>query len=143
MVDIYHDFPIHVAPERVFTAVSTPHGLDAWWTNRATGTAAEGESFGLWFGPKYDWQAVVTKCVRPSVFELRMTQADPDWLGTRVGFLLSGRAGGTQVRFYHEGWPSPNDHWRTSCFCWAMYLRVLRRFLEHGEEVEYERRLDV
>jgi hypothetical protein len=30
-----------------------------------------------------------------------------------------------------------------SCFCWAMYLRILRRHLEYGEEVEYERRLDV
>jgi hypothetical protein len=26
---------------------------------------------------------------------------------------------------------------------WAMYLRVLKRHLEHGESVPYERRLDV
>ena len=143
MADIYHDFPIQVAPERVFEAVSTPRGLDHWWTKRATGEAAEGESFGLWFGPEYDWQAVVTKCVRPSVFELRMTRSDADWLGTRVGFELEGRGGATQLRVDHEGWPTANDHWRTSCFCWAMYLRILRRYLEHGEEVEYEARLDV
>jgi len=29
-----------------------------------------------------------------------------------------------------------------SCYCWAMYLRIMRRYLEHGESVPYERRLD-
>jgi len=71
-----------------------------------------------------------------------MTQADPDWLGTRVGFRLEGRADTTRVGFYHTGWPTPNEHWRISCYCWAMYLRILWRHLEHGEEVPYERRLD-
>jgi hypothetical protein len=41
------------------------------------------------------------------------------------------------------GWPVDNEHWRISCYCWAMYLRLLRRYLEHGEIVPYERRLEV
>lgn len=36
-----------------------------------------------------------------------------------------------------------NDHFRTSSCCWAQYLRILRRFLEHGERVPYAERLDV
>ena len=32
---------------------------------------------------------------------------------------------------------------RTSCYCWVMYLRILKRYVEHGEMVPYERRLDV
>lgn len=47
------------------------------------------------------------------------------------------------VRFYHTGWPTENAHWRISCYCWAMYLRVMRRYLEHGDIVPYENRLDV
>ena len=27
---------------------------------------------------------------------------------------------------YHRGWPEKNEHRRISCFCWAMYLRILR-----------------
>jgi len=27
--------------------------------------------------------------------------------------------------------------------CWAMYLRILGRHLEHGESVPFEKRLDV
>jgi uncharacterized protein YndB with AHSA1/START domain len=143
MADIYHDFPINVAVNQVFETVSTPEGLDSWWTKRSAGRAIEGAEFDLWFGPEYDWRAKVTKLVVPSEFELEITKAGPDWLGTRVGFQLLARNNSTQVRFYHTGWPTPNEHWRISCYCWAMYLRILRRYLEHGEEVPYERRLDV
>ena len=35
-----------------------------------------------------------------------------------------------------------NEHWRISCYCWAMYLRLIRRYLEYGETIPYESRLD-
>jgi uncharacterized protein YndB with AHSA1/START domain len=79
MADIQHDFPIKAPIQRVYQAISTPQGLDAWWTQRSSGDAKEGSEFQLWFGPAYDW---------------------------------------------------------------AMYLRILRRFLEHGEVVPYEARLE-
>jgi hypothetical protein len=45
------------------------------------------------------------------------------------------------VRFAHRGWPDESDHYRTSSFCWAMYLRLLSRALEFGEFVPYDDRL--
>ena len=142
MADIQHDFLIKAPLERVYQAISTPQGLDAWWTQRSAGDPKEGADFHLWFGPAHDWRATVTRCVPPHEFELRITAADADWLGTRVGFHLDGQGGQTQVRFHHAGWPSANEHCRISSYCWAMYLRVLRRFLEHGEVVPYEARLE-
>ena len=47
------------------------------------------------------------------------------------------------MQFKHLGWREPNEHYRVSTFCWAMHLRVLKRHLEVGAEVEYERRLEV
>jgi hypothetical protein len=143
MADIYQDFPIKAAPERVYEGISTPAGLDAWWTKRSAGKALEGAEYELWFGPEYDWRAQVTRAAAAAEFELQLTRADPDWVGTRVGFHLERAGDATQVRFYHTGWPTPNEHWRISCHCWAMYLRILRRYLEHGETVPYEQRLDV
>ncbi len=67
MPDIYSDFPIKVPAADVFRVVSTPAGLDQWWTKRSAGTPKMG----------------------------------------------------------------------------AEYLRILRRYLEHGETVPYEQRLDV
>jgi uncharacterized protein YndB with AHSA1/START domain len=143
MPDIFHDFPINAPRARVFKAVSDPQGLDAWWTKTAAGEPREGAEYDLGFGPQYAWRARVTGVVPDSEFELQLVAADVDWTGTRVGFRLDGNGGTTQVRFHHTGWPTLNEHYRISCYCWAMYLRILRRFLEHGETVPYEHRLDV
>jgi len=142
MPDIVHDFPINATPAVVFQAVSTADGLDRWWTKRASGEPKAGATYQLGFGPEYDWVASVTKCVPETHFELEMTRADSDWTGTRVGFELVPSRSGTQVRFYHRGWPAANEHYRISSFCWAMYLRILKRALEHGESVRYDDRLD-
>lgn len=96
----------------------------------------------LWFEPEYDWRARVIRHVPGSEFEIQMVQADPEWMGTRIGFRLERRPKGTHVRFHHTGWPSPNEHWRAFCYCWAMYLRLLKRYLEHGEIPPYEKRLE-
>jgi uncharacterized protein YndB with AHSA1/START domain len=143
MADILQNFPIKAPPARVFDAVSTPALLDEWWTLRSTGQAAVGAIYELDFGPEYVWQAVVTNAVPGKAFALKLTRADADWLGSTVGFELAASRSGTAVRFAHRGWPDANDHYRTSCHCWALYLRVLRRHLEHGETVPYDQRLDV
>ena len=143
MADIVHDFPIQAPSSRVFEAVNTPAGLDQWWTKRSAGAPAVGAAYELGFGPGYDWRATVTRCVLGEEFELTLVRADDDWTRTRVGFRLEAREPGTWVRFQHGGWSGDNEHYRISCYCWAMYLRVLRRYLEHGETVPYERRLDV
>jgi hypothetical protein len=68
--------------------------------------------------------------------------AEPPPPGTRVSFDLQPTENdGTQVRFAHRGWPSESDHYRTSSFCWAMYLRLLGRAVEFGEVVPYDDRL--
>jgi hypothetical protein len=126
----------------VFETIATPVGLDSWWTKRSTGEPNLGAEYGLWFGPQYDWRARVSKCIDGSCFELEMTSAHEDWMGTRIGFELEDNAGTTSARFYHTGWPSQNEHWRISCYCWAMYLRVMRRYVEHGEFVPYDQRLE-
>jgi uncharacterized protein YndB with AHSA1/START domain len=143
MADIIHEFTVRAKPERVFQAFATPSGLEKWWTKVSTGEMTEGGAFHLYFGPQFDWQAKVTRYLPSSAFELQITQAHIDWVGTFVGCDLSPEGkDATRVRFHHTGWPEQNEHWRISCFCWAMYLRILRRNLEYGEVVEYEKRLD-
>jgi uncharacterized protein YndB with AHSA1/START domain len=143
MPDILHDFPVAAPSAQVFAAISTPDGLDQWWTKTAAGTPKLGATYALFFGPPYDWRAKVSKCAPNAEFELEMVRADEDWMHTRIGFALEEKAGVTQVGFHHRGWPSESEHYRISSFCWAMYLRVLKRHLEHGESVPYERRLEV
>jgi hypothetical protein len=82
-------------------------------------------------------------CVPHSGFELEMIQADPDWVGTRVGFLLEDQTSLTHVRFYRTGWPTANQHSRMSCYRWPIYFRLLRRHVEDVEFVPSEQRLGV
>ena len=143
MADIFHDFPIKTSARRVFDAISTPAGLDRWWAERSAGAPGPDAIYDLGFGPEYQWRARVTRYAPETDFELEFVTADDDWTGTRVGFHLEPRGAATWMQFRHTGWPSTNEHYRISCNCWALYLRVLRRFLEHGETVPYEQRLDV
>ena len=141
MADILLDLPVKAPLDRVFQAVSTPHGLDCWWTKRSTGKPVEGAEYEFWFGPQYHWRAKVTRCVPSSEFEIEILCADTDWNHTRVGFMLEERGAVTWVQFYNRDWPGINEHFRISSNCWAMYLRLLRRYLENGEVVPYENRL--
>ena len=143
MTDILQDFPVGVAPARVYDAISTPALLDEWWTIRSSGRPVVGGTYELDFGPGYLWKAEVTRAEPGVAFELRLTDADADWQGSTVGFDLAPHGDGTMVQFHHRGWPSANEHFRISTHCWAMYLRILRRHLEHGESVPYDERLSV
>jgi len=142
MPDIEQELPIRASARDVFAALSTPGGLDKWWTLKSSGVPKLGNSYALDFGPGYQWRAAVTRCDDDRCFELTLTEADADWTGTRVGFELRPAESGTQVRFYHRGWPEANEHYRISCHCWALYLRHLRRHVESGDFVEYGKRLD-
>ena len=142
MPDIHHHLPVRADADRVFEAVATSRGMDAWWTKRASGIPEGGTEFELCFGGEYDWRARVIACVPGHAFELEMTTASNDWRGTRIGFELVDTGGLTEVKFHHRGWPDENEHFRVSTFCWAMYLRLLRRYVENGEVVPYEQRLD-
>lgn len=143
MPDILHDFIVGAKPDAVFAAISTPAGLDEWWSKKSSGEAKPGAVYELDFGPGYLWKARVVAVEANRKFALEMFDAHEDWMNTRVSFELKPGANDTTVVFSHTGWPSNNEHYRTSCYCWAAYLRIMRRYVEHGEQVPYEKRLDV
>ena len=139
MPDIFQHFLIHAPAAKVFLGVSTPEGLDTWWTKESS---RRGDEYELNFGPTYDWHARVSRSVPDREFELEITRADGDWTGTRVGFVLEETNGETHARFHHTGWPQSNDHFSLSCYCWAMYLRLLKRYVERGEIIPFGQRLE-
>ncbi len=143
MPDIFQQFVIKAPAEKVFEVITTPAGLDAWWTLRSEGRPVAGSEYMLYFGEGYDWRAVASQVEENAAFELHMTKAHKDWQGTRIGFRIEKRADNSLVHFHHLDWPEQNDHFRISCYCWAMYLRLLKRHVEHGEFVPYEDRLEV
>ncbi len=142
MADIVHCFAICSPARKVFAAVSTPAGLDNWWTKRCVGRPVEGAEYELGFGPQYDWRALVRTYAPDVKFALEMTDADNDWRGTRLLFHVREEGDTTHIRFEHLGWQQANEHFCVSNYCWAMYLRLLKRYVERGEVVPYEARLE-
>jgi len=139
MSSILHDFPVRAPAAVVFAALVEP---DRWWTLESHVDAALGSTSRLFFGEGFDWCARVSACEPGVLLEWEFTDAMPDWMGTRVRFDLAEQGGVTTVRFAHHGWAEASEHFRISSFCWAMYLRLLRRAVETGEVVPYALRLE-
>ena len=140
MPDIFHTLSIKASPPKVFEAISTAQGLSSWWTKESTGNPGLNEQYSLFFAPEYDWLANVSLYKENHVFELQLTKAMDDWLDTRVGFILKEADGLTKLSFYHMGWHEQSEHFCISSYCWAMYLRHLKRYVELGVFVPYDQR---
>ena len=142
MPDIYHDIPFSVSGGKVFEAVSTSEGLSKWWSDGGVGEPVAGTAYDLDFGPEYQWKAEVEDVVPGEKFSLTMSESDDDWNGTTISFEIEDRGEESYLRFSHTGWPKDNDHYRSSSYCWAMYLRCLKRYVENGVVLPYERRFN-
>lgn len=140
MADIELQLRVAAPPSRVFAAMSAPAGLDAWWTLTCVGEPQLHARYQFGFGPDFSWQGVLTRFEPTVAAEWHMEVADADWTGTHVAFVLSPSADGTRIEFSHRGWRDANEHFRVSTYCWATYLRLLKRYLEHGEVVPYAER---
>ncbi|WP_156255855.1 SRPBCC family protein [Sandarakinorhabdus oryzae] len=138
---IVHDLAIRTRPDVVFAAVSTPAGLDSWWTETCSGLAQPDAVYALGFGGDFQWQAKVVSLAPGTSITFEMTDAADDWLGTTISFRLE-PAGDAQtiLHFRHEGWAEQSDHFRGSSYCWAMYLRLLRLYCETGTVTPYDDR---
>jgi uncharacterized protein YndB with AHSA1/START domain len=134
--DILHRFQVRAPAARVFPMFADARLLSEWWTASADGVPETGEPWQFGF-EAITWHGVVAACDPDRWIEWEITEADGDWSGTRVGARLTEHGEHTAVDFYHSGWRHANPHFRTSSCCWANYLRVLRRFVEHGERVPY------
>lgn len=143
MPDIFHTFQVKSTPTKIFAGFTTSAGLDNWWTKSSVEDPQYDGVYTLNFGPQYIWKAMVTLYKEFEEFEIQFTEADPDWVGTRMAITLTDKIEATEVSFSHTGWKENNGHFRTSAYCWAMYLRILKRYIESGEKVPYEKRLSV
>lgn len=140
MFNIAHDLTVRTPLATVFHGVSTPAGLDTWWTLSSSGKAVKGAEYRLGFGESLVWRAVVTDVASNRLLALRMTDAAADWMDTVVRFELEEGDDATVLHFTHGGWAEQSPHYRRTSYCWAMYLRLLRVFCETGAVTPYDAR---
>ena len=137
---ILHDLEVNATLENVFQMVSVPEFLNEWWTHCSHGNAELDSEYIFEFSEEYKWKGKVSKLNPPFEIEYLMTEADEDWKGTYVGFILKETKSGTKISFYHKNWKTVSEHFRQTSFCWAMYLKILKKFVEEGFHVPYSER---
>lgn len=141
MNTIYHDFTINVSTEQVFEAISTPEGLNNWWTLRCSGNPKINEEYNFYFAEEYNWFAKVSKYSKNKELEFAITHAMLEWMPTRFGFRLKETANAvTYVEFYHENWKEISQEFRIASYCWANLLRQMKQYLEEGLITPFEKR---
>jgi len=146
MLAIYHDLTIAATPEVIFELLSTPEGLEKWWTHKSEGECRVGARMHLYFSEVYDWEAEIVEIDKPRFLKYKMTRTMDDWSLSTLSFeLINGdnNESGTTLRFAHEDWKELNAHYRHSNYYWALYLRILKRYIEEGEFVPYASRTSV
>lgn len=141
MPDIVHQLDICVPENKIFEAVSSPTGLNSWWTLEAKGMPCKGSEYHLYFGPQYDWRAVVSDVTLDKSIHYRVTQAMDDWLHTVLEFeLFSAEPNKCKLRFSHRGWAKESEHYAISSYCWAVLLLGLKNYVEKDIVVPFEHR---
>jgi uncharacterized protein YndB with AHSA1/START domain len=140
MYDIYHDIQVSARPQEIFDAISTPQGLNAWWTVRSSGVPVVGSTYNFYFSEDYNWSAEVSSYDQNGSISFRMTYATNDWINTRLNFIILQQDGYCILRFEHKGWQEPSDHYRRTSYCWALYLKCLKDYVENGIIKPYNHR---
>lgn len=141
MHNIYHDIEIKSDPHSILDSITTPKGLNAWWTVKSSGDIKLGNSFQFYFSDDYNWYAQIVQFEENKLVQFQMTDADEDWMHTILTFdihILEGHK--NLLRFSHEGWKNTNAHFRRTSFCWALYLNGLKKYLEEGIIIPYSKR---
>ncbi|MEQ8472013.1 MAG: SRPBCC domain-containing protein [Marinoscillum sp.] len=137
---IHHNFVIEKSLQEVFEGISNPDHLINWWPLTCKGTPLIGEEYNFFFGEPHNWFGRVVESKPAESFHIKMTRSDPDWDPTTFGFDLKSHDKGTKVAFWHKDWPTSNDHYKHSSFCWALLLKGLKDYLEKGVVIPFEDR---
>ena len=140
MPDLVHQFHVAASAEVLFAAISTPEGLNSWWTLESSGQPQIGTQYRFYFGPKYDWLATVVAAEADRSITWQMLRAMDDWIPTCLEFRLSPDNGGCKVHFAHRGWQAESEHFAISNFCWGQLLKGLKDYVEHSIVVQFDRR---
>ena len=140
MADIVFRFPIHAPASSVFNAVASPGGLDSWWTLSCKGDIKQDSEYTFYFSEEFNWKGVLAEVTPHRSVFWKFTDAEPDWTNTTLSIELQQEGEWTWLEFRHGNWASESAHFRGSAYCWAMYLRHLKRYVEEGIVVAYDKR---
>jgi uncharacterized protein YndB with AHSA1/START domain len=136
MPDIMHLLKIKAAPERVYTALTTPEGIRSWWTREAElDQRVGGAGVFSFYGGRFVTRVRVDELSPPVRvrWTTESTSSPGGWEGTSIAFDLRAEDGDTVLVFAHRGFAQANDGYARINTTWSYFLVSLQQYLETGE----------
>ncbi len=133
MVDILHQVGIQAPPAAVFEALTTPEGLQSWWSQHSAIEPREGTLASVSF---YNNMVAFKLRVRELAPGQKVVWAveggPPDWADTEITWTLSENNGGTLLHLAHRGFASTGGNFANVNYNWGWYVTSLKFLLEKG-----------
>ncbi|MFI5390842.1 MAG: SRPBCC domain-containing protein [Bacteriovoracales bacterium] len=132
MPNILHRVGIHISPEKVYKAISSPDGLSNWWL---TGTIGENRVGGiLHFSPKGgSFKMKITDLKPRKRVKWKCVEGPKEWVGTEICYDLKYKDKQTFVLFTHAKWKKESEFMHHCSTKWATFLLSLKYLLERDE----------
>lgn len=140
MNHIYHDLKIDAQAPKIFKALSTKDGMEAWWPKIVSKQFALGSEVQFYFTEQYNWKAEVISLEANRHIHFKMIDADEDWLNTLLKFDILQKDDYCILQLSHLNWVENNHHFRRTNYCWAFYLKMIKDYAEQQIIVPFEDR---
>jgi len=131
MADIRHNVVIKATPEKVYQAVTTQEGLEAWWCKDTTAKPEAGFVNIFIFGKYYN-EMKVADLVPNKRASWECINSIEEWIGTGISFDLEEKNGNTLLRFTHGNWKAVTDIFAACNYDWASFMKSLKSYCETG-----------
>ena len=136
MQPITHELQVKADPGTAYDAFATPEGIKAWWAKDSRVGTAVGEPVVLQFN-KPEMTAVMkfnVSDVQPGKrVEWTCTEnTNPIWPGSKLAWAVEPAAGGSTVRFSHQGFSDAGPPYDMTVEGWQLFVESLRAYLDGG-----------
>lgn len=132
MSEINHDLTINAQSETIYHALTTPEGLQAWFTAHVKGSGKVGTNWDLDFTnqPFFSWQILTAE---KSHIAWKCLQGPGNASGTEVEFTLAPDANKTILTISHRGWTAGDPKFTKCVDIWRTLMNCLQHYCETGK----------
>jgi uncharacterized protein YndB with AHSA1/START domain len=135
MAEIVHEIKIAAPASKIFTALTTQDGLEAWHTARIEGTPQLNAiiTFEATDKPLFRWKIVKWDPDKKLVWEC--VEGPGDSVGTQAIYTLAPTedSGRTVVGLSHTSWPHEQGNFHKCNTLWGVLLHHLKKYAETGK----------
>ena len=118
---------VQSSPAEIYQVLTSNNGIAMWFTETQCEKWRTGAEV-KWFD---SIDMTISELRENECLRLHVLRGG-GWDDTDIQFSLERDTEKTLVRFDHEGWSEPSDHFRDCAMSWAYFLESLRAYLETG-----------